>query len=108
MAYGCSAGAVGRIGSDGITNVLKLLGKICLAQMIENHPAALGDRGAAGLAGAAQGRAWAGRGEPTPRLAAAAGGGATPPRGARAALARLPLGLRPFGFLAGFLRRQGL
>lgn len=91
-----------------MTNALMLQGKSDVAQMIENHPAVLGDRGAAGLAGAAQGRAWAGRGGPTPRLAAAAGGGAAPPRGAPAALARLPLGVRPFGFLAGLLRRQGL
>ena len=91
-----------------MTNVLMLQGIFWSGQMIENHPAVLGDRGAAGLAGAAQGRAWAGRGEPTPRLAAAAGGGAAPPRGGRAGLARLPLGLRPFGFLAGLLWRQGL
>lgn len=91
-----------------MTNALMLQGKFGSGQMIENHPGTVGDRGAAGLAGAAQGRAWACRGGPTPRVAAAAGGGAARPRGGRAGLARLPPCVRPFGFLADPALRAGV
>lgn len=75
-----------------MSNVLKSKGKSRLGQMIENH-----------LAGTSAGCcAWpVGASRPThPPIAAAAAAGRATPGGAPRSLSLLPLGQRPFGFLA--------